>query len=467
MDYEMARRPEPWLLVFAGVLWFGYGAGAGLAGLVAAAVPGALMLSAAVATMFFPGDRLIPRTGAAGGLVGLLFALAMFLFAPLGALLLGAASALAALAAARLAADELVVPEGQETPPVESLRVVTEIALDEAVLGSLTTVMGVYSQPVQPRVGHELNETLGWLRAHGWLEEPASFHETPPPIGPAAIGPARTAGLDYEVMRFESEFEPRPGAPGRERWLGYRNNRTAEVRVIRSAGSRDWLVCVHGLAMGRAWLDLRAMGAGWLQRRGLNLAFPVLPLHGPRANNAASGAGFLSGDVANSLHALTQTAWDIRRLIAWLREEGAERIGIAGMSLGGYSAALVASLETGLDCAIAGIPPSEFGAMTCYHANARALALAAAEDITPERIGTALRPVSPLALQPRVPLERRFIFGALADRFVSTDQVEMLWHHWKQPEILWYPGAHLGFRFHASVRDFVDSALRRTVLAGR
>lgn len=467
MDYEMARRFEPWLLAVAGVAWFGYGADAGFFGLVAAAVPGALLLGAAVASMFFPGDRLIPRTGAAGALVGVLYALAMLLFAPLGALLLGVLSVIAALAAARLAADDLVIPEGQEAPPTDDLRVLAEIAVDEAVLGSLTTVMGVYSEPVQPRVGRELDQTLDWLRANGWLDEPASFHETPPPIGPAAIAPARTAGIDYEVMRFDSEFEPRAGAPGRERWLGYHNNRTAEVRIVRTARSRDWLICVHGLAMGRTWLDLRAMGAGWLHRRGLNLAFPVLPLHGPRANNAISGAGFISGDVANTLHALAQTAWDIRRLVAWLREEGAERIGIAGMSLGGYSTALVASLEDGLDCAIAGIPPSEFGAMTLYHASARALALAAAEDITPERIGTALRPVSPLALQPRIPPERRFIFGAMADRFVSTDQVETLWRHWDQPEILWYPGAHLGFRFHHSVREFVDGALRRTLLAER
>ena len=56
------------------------------------------------------------------------------------------------------------------------------------------------------------------------------------------------------------------------------------------------------------------------------------------------------------MHALTQTAWDIRRLLAWLRDEGAERVGITGLSLGGYSTALVASLEDNLECAIAGIP---------------------------------------------------------------------------------------------------------------
>jgi dienelactone hydrolase len=467
MDYEMARRPETWLMGLAGVAWFACGAAGGFAGIVAAAVPGALLVTAATGTLLFPGDRLIPRAGATGALVGLVFAVPLLLFAPLTALLLGALSAGAGLAAGRLAAEDLVPAEDQPLPELD-LRLAVEIALDESVIGGLTTMMGVYSRPVQARVGEELEETLDWLRAGGWLNEPAGFHETPPPLGPVAVSAARTAGLDYEVMRFESEFEPRRGAPGRERWLGYANNRSAEVRVIRAQRSRDWLICVHGLAMGRPWLDLRAMGADWLHRRGLNLAFPVLPLHGPRAiNSLASGAGFITGDVANTLHALTQTAWDVRRLVAWLREEGAERIGLVGLSLGGYATALVASLEDDIDCAIAGIPAAEFGELTCYHANGRALALAAEAGITPERISTALTPVAPLMLTPRIPREQRFIFGALADRFVPPPQVEALWRHWEKPEISWYPGGHLGFRFHPSVREFVARALDATLLRPR
>lgn len=463
MDYEMARRPESWLLLVAGVAWFACGAEGGWPGVIAATLPGGLMLTAAFATLLFPGDRLIARAGATGALAGLLFAAPLLLFAPLTALLLLALSAAAGIAAGRLALEDLL-PADLPGAPEPELRVAAEVAFDESVLGSLTTVMGVFSQPIQQRVGEELDETLDWLRAGGWLNEPAAFHETPPPIGPAAVAERRIAGLECEVMRFESEFEPRAGAPGRERWLGYRNNRTAEVRLVRARQGREWLICVHGLAMGRAPLDLYALGAGWLHRRGINLAFPVLPLHGPRALNLASGTGFLAGDVCNTLHALTQSAWDLRRLVHWLREEGAERIGIMGMSLGGYSTALVASLEDELDCAIAGIPAAEFGELTCHHANARALALAAAADITPERITAALTPVSPLVLTPRIGREQRFVFGGSADRFVSPRQVEALWRHWEQPEIHWYPGGHLGFRFHRSVRDFVDRALQATLL---
>ena len=38
--------------------------------------------------------------------------------------------------------------------------------------------------------------------------------------------------------------------------------------------------------------------------------------------------------------------------------------------------------------------------------------------------------VSPLALMPRVAHERRYIFGAVADRLVPPDQVRDLWEHW-------------------------------------
>lgn len=464
MDYEMARRPELWLIALAGVAWFACGAEGGLAGIVVVALPGALLVTAATATLLFPGDRQALRAGATGALVGLVFAVPLLLFAPLSALLLGALSAIAGLACGRLVGEDLVLPDGQAAPERDA-RLAAEIAFDESVLGVLTKMMGPYNAPIQSRVGEELEATLHWLRAGGWLDSPADFHEIPPSLGPVSVSAARTAGLDYEVMRFDSEFEPRRGAPGRERWLGYAANRSSEVRLLRSAGSGDWLICVHGLGMGRSWLDLRAMSAARLRGRGLNLAFPVLPLHGSRAlgNQFASGAGFVVGDVVNTLHALTQTAWEIRRLVAWLRQEGAERVGLYGLSLGGYATALVASLESELDCAIAGIPAAEIGELADYHSCPRALALACEARITAERIAMALTPVSPLAMVPQVPLERRFIFGALADRFVPPPQVEALWRHWERPPILWYPGGHLGFRFHASVRNFVDRALDATL----
>jgi hypothetical protein len=120
MDYEMARRLETWLLILAGVAWFACGAGGGFVGLIAAALPGALLVTAGTATLLFPGDRRVPRTGAFGALLGLVFALLLLPFASLTALLLGLLSGAAGLAAGRLAEEDLVAPEGEEMPRAET-----------------------------------------------------------------------------------------------------------------------------------------------------------------------------------------------------------------------------------------------------------------------------------------------------------------------------------------------------------
>jgi dienelactone hydrolase len=211
--------------------------------------------------------------------------------------------------------------------------------------------------------------------------------------------------------------------------------------------------------MGRAFLDLRLLDAQWLHGRGVNLAFPVLPLHGLRRRALVSGTGFVSGDVADTLHALTQAIWDLRRLIAWLRSQGAARVGVYGLSLGGYTSAVLAAVEDDLDFVLAGVPATEMAELMWFHASLRALALAEGHGITPERLSAALLPVAPLVLKPRVPRERRFLFGATADRFVPPRQVEALWRHWECPPMSWYPGAHLGFRLHPQVRAYIARSL--------
>jgi hypothetical protein len=72
--------------------------------------------------------------------------------------------------------------------------------------------------------------------------------------------------------------------------------------------------------------------------------------------------------------------------------------------------------------------------------------------------------VSPLVLEPQVPRERRYLFGGSADRLVPPDQLRDLWRHWQEPQIAWYPGAHVTFGLHPHVRQFVLHALRESGL---
>ncbi len=125
---------------------------------------------------------------------------------------------------------------------------------------------------------------------------------------------------------------------------------------------RPWVVCVHGFAMGDPAINFSGFGARWLHEElGLNVAFSVLPLHGPRASGRMSGGEMIVADYVNAVHVFAQAVWDARRPIHWLRDDrDAEGIAVYGISLSGYTASLLAGIEEGLDCVIAGSPRGRF-----------------------------------------------------------------------------------------------------------
>ena len=65
------------------------------------------------------------------------------------------------------------------------------------------------------------------------------------------------------------------------------------------------------------------------------------------------GAVFPGENVMDDVHATAQSVWDVRRVIAWIRaQQPGAPIGLNSISLGGYVASLVASLDDDLTCAI-------------------------------------------------------------------------------------------------------------------
>jgi hypothetical protein len=80
-------------------------------------------------------------------------------------------------------------------------------------------------------------------------------------------------------------------------------------------------------------------------------------------------------------------------------------------------------------------------------------------------VSEVTRVISPLALEPLVPKDRRYIYGGVADRLVPPDQVRDLWLHWDRPRIEWYQGGHVSFRLHQRVNRLLEDALRESQLA--
>ncbi len=316
------------------------------------------------------------------------------------------------------------------------------------------------------RCRREVDQALALFEEQGWLDDPTGYHGTPPALEHVEIGIGGWGWIPHRHLRFESGYVPHPGEPGRERWMGYEANRTAHAWVLDHPGApRPWIVCVPGYRMGHHLVDFTGFRARWLHETlGLNVAIPVMPLHGPRRIGRRGGDGFFTGDFVDTLHAQAQAVWDVRRLVAWLQDEGAPAVGAYGISLGGYTTALVASLEEKLDCVIAGIPATNFVRLVRDHVPPLFLGAAERLGFEFDRIERMLRVVSPVAMPPRVPKERRYMYAGLGDRLARADHAHELWHHWEGPHAAWYQGGHVSFLWEQEVEGILRAAFRESGL---
>jgi len=311
------------------------------------------------------------------------------------------------------------------------------------------------------RVTAEVEEALSLYQARGWIDDPASFHAEPPPIGAFGETEGFVRGVPYRRLRFDSGYRPWPGEPGGARWLGYRPNRTAHVRLFQHPGPpRPWVVCAPGYRMGSPTIDWVGFGVGFLHRTlGLNIAIPVMPFHGERRCGRRGGDGYLAGDVLDTIHAQAQAVWDIRRLVRWLRASGAPGIGLYGVSLGGYTAALLAALEDDLDCVVCGIPTVDFIDLMRANTSDVWLTLTTWLGFDWAKIERLQRVIAPLAMQPRVPAGRCWVFAGTTDTLAPPGHALDLWQHWGGANLSWYQGSHVSFFLEPDVRATLGAAL--------
>jgi pimeloyl-ACP methyl ester carboxylesterase len=362
------------------------------------------------------------------------------------------------------------IQDGQPDPHL-TVGLAAHVAADEAVIA---LAMGPNRFPRRAdyiRVGAELRRMRELFAREGWLANPRAYHRDPPPLDHPAITNDWTIGkgptpvspmIRFERMLFASEFEPRPTESGYDRWISYKPNYAAGASLVRHReGDRPWLIGIHGFGMGVPFMDFGAFPTRLHTELGYNLVLPTLPLHGHRRVTRMSGEAFLSFDLVNSVHGLTQAIWDIRRIISWIRTQSSAPIAVYGVSLGAYVASLLAAIEPGLDRVLAGIPASDFPTLFRSHSPSHIQLRAVEHGILGGAAEDVHRVVSPLAMPPLVPRDRLFIFAGQGDRVVRPEQARALWEHWHEPSILWYPAGHVGYLMSGEVHDFVDFALDR------
>ncbi len=411
-----------------------------------------LLLAAATGLLLWPGDgRLVEflTLGAGLSLLPLLVALGLGAFAAAG--LLAAAAVATWLAAGRISLETL--PRVRGAPRVKtSTRAAARIGGDQALLAWFKLIL----RPPRAQARQAMLRAVElWEARLAQTSDLLAYHPRPPDLLKVESRERRVLGQDVRHIRWESGFVPDPGLPGGDYWERHRRNHHAHAWILEHGGKpRPWVLTIHGYRMGTPWLDLRAFEPALLhQKYGLNVASVVLPLHGPRRSGRLSGAHFLEGHFSDFIHAERQSQWDIRRLLSWLRlNRHAPAIGVYGLSLGGYNAALLAGLDDELACVVAGIPVFDMARTMWRHMPPAEQALMRADGLSEERVREILWPVSPGSFAPQLPPERLGIFAGAIDTLVWPDEALRLAAHWGGISPQWFPGAHLTFAGTAAQR---------------
>lgn len=289
-----------------------------------------------------------------------------------------------------------------------------------------------------------------------------------PPPSPIPISARSGRGLEdtagrVELLRFHSPFEPlHPDL--RSHFRPRDNNATARAQHWRhDDGPRPTLITIHGFGASGAKLNARVFELRGFFEEGWDVLLYTLPFHGSRQSSRSpfNGAELFSGGFAALAESFLQAICELRVLLDHLGRQGVPRIGATGLSLGGYTTALLAAVDDRLDFAI---PNSAVTSMPrliehWFPANLGTSLLERIKHIPRELITRSSAIHSPLNYPSKLPRERLLIIGGRGDRVAPPEQSLALWEHWQRPALHWFRGSHI---LHLQREGYL-TAMRQTM----
>jgi hypothetical protein len=272
----------------------------------------------------------------------------------------------------------------------------------------------------------------------------------------------REVGID-EHLRFATPYKPHDPEYALE-YAAYPEIGHAHVHAWRHLDPAPvTLLLTHGWGVGHWWMHRHEFDVPQLfHQLGLDVYFFVAPFHGLRTPSQARLGGQLhpSSDLVRTNEAFIQTATELRSLISAILLRNDAPLGMMGSSLGGYTSALLASIDDRLDFVIPVLPPASMAHLLWDHGHEDALRRQVEQiGMTRERFHHFWSLHSPLSHAPKVPWERRLIITGLGDTVVTADHTRDLWEHWGRPRHFRFAGGHAWQlqrdRYHREVARFL------------
>lgn len=282
--------------------------------------------------------------------------------------------------------------------------------------------------------------------------------QSPPRVSSRAANPVAewVAHGNVRNIRFESGFRAVNPAL-RDHRAGFARNNIVHAQHWRhDDGPRPTLCLIHGF-MGSAYLfNGLFFSLPWFYRCGYDVVLYTLPFHGRRAEKYSpfSGHGYFAHGMAGFAEAMAQAVHDFRSLLDYLEFTGVDRVALTGMSLGGYTSALIASVDDRIQAVIPNVPvvTPDRTVDEWFPANKVVALRDRIAGTDTALVDAATMYSSPLNYRPLPAKDRRLIIAGLGDRLAPPEQAEMLWRHWDHCAFHWFPGNHV---LHVSQPDYL------------
>ncbi|MDB5220146.1 MAG: hypothetical protein JWO86_8073 [Myxococcaceae bacterium] len=288
------------------------------------------------------------------------------------------------------------------------------------------------------------------------VSDAGTFFVTPPAIDPVLRAvrqetEPRSAPVGVWDAHWPSPFEPYLSEVA-AKYLSRIENRTARARLflgeeLRASNAsnatglttRPAVIAIHGYMGGHWILEEAQWPLAWLARRGLDVALPVLPFHALRSGPRRGAPPFPSADPRLTNEGFRQAVADIVSLARWLRARGAPHVGVMGMSLGGYTTSLLATVTRDIDFVMPMIP---LASIADFAREQGRLGIGEQADAQHAALERANWVVSPLARPLALPASRALVVAAEHDRITPSAHARRIATHFGC-DLVTIPGGHL------------------------